>query len=337
MRRSAVMGRLILGVVVAMLAVVPQASAAPGTGCGMVITQSMTLTADIGPCGRGGIVIAADGVRVDLGGHTISGKAAAGDGVGVLFDGVSGAWVLNGTVTGFDAGVAIVGGDTNTVWSMTIRDNIGSLKASRPAYGDGVVIRSARQNWVTRSTIVNNGPFGGVSVFADAGSTSDSNVIERNRIIDNDVARATVNEDSGIRIEGANVTGTTIMDNTIVANGLDGITVTDAQGVDPTFTAYITRNVLTGNGFHGMANRKGDGIAILAGTGALLLDNEATGNAANGIHIGSVSSRIIGNTATGNGVYPGTTGYDLRDDNPGCDANEWGTNGFNTASQSCIS
>lgn len=337
MRRSVVMGRLVLAVVVALLAVVPQASAAPANGCGMVITQSMTLTADIGPCGRGGIVIAADGIRVDLGGHTISGKATAGDGAGVLFDGVSGSWVLNGTVTGFDAGVAIVGGDTNTVWNITARDNIGSLKGSRPAYGDGVVIRSSSLNWVTRSTIVNNGPYGGISVFADAGMVSDSNVMERNRIVDNDVARATRNEDSGIRVEGPSATGTIIMDNTIIANGLDGITLIESQGPDPSFTAWITRNTVTGNGFHGMGNRKGDGIVLLGGTGVLVTENEVSGNAAHGIRVAAVSSRILGNTSTGNTTYPGTAGFDLTDDNAACDGNEWTSNEFWTASQSCIS
>ena len=328
-------GAMALAVVLTAIMLGP-VTAAPSTGCGMVITQSTTLTADIGPCGKGGIVIAADGVRVDMNGHSIIGKSTAGDGVGVLFDGVEGAWVLNGTVRGFDAGVAIVGGTSNTVWNMTIRDNIGNLKSSRPAYGDGVVIRSSSQNWVTRSAITNNGPFGGVSVFADAGASSDSNVIERNRIVDNDVARATANEDSGIRIDGPNATGAIIMDNTIIANGLDGITFTDAQGADPTFTAYMTRNVVTGNGFHGMANRKGDGIAVLAGTGVLLVDNEVTGNAANGIRIGAVSSRIFGNTSTGNTLYPGTTGFDLVDENTACDANQWDANGFGTASQTCI-
>lgn len=315
------------------------AIAAPGSGCGMVITQSTTLTADIGPCGKGGIVIAADGIRVDLGGHSIFGKGGTGDGVGILFDGVSGSWVLNGTVHGFDAGVAIVGGDTNTVWAMTIRDNIGNLKAARPAYGDGVVIRSSSLNWITRSTIVNNGPFGGVSVIGDATTPSDSNVIERNRIIDNDVDRAAANESDGIRVEGPNATGTTILDNTILANGRHGIAVLGDQGSGyPNAGLFIRENVITGNGFHGMGNAKGDGILVSSGAdNALVFENEVTGNAASGIRFGASAGRILFNTATGNVMYPGIVGaFDLVDESPSCGDNEWAGNIFGSANQTCI-
>lgn len=319
----------LIGAMLATMIGTASAVAAPGNGCGMVITQTMTLTADIGPCGRGGIVIAADDIDVDLGGHTISGKGRSGDGVGILFDGVTGSRVLNGTVRGFDAGVAIVGGDTNTVYQLTIRDNIGSLTGSRPDYGDGVVIRSSSQNWITRSSIVNNGPFGGISVMGDATTPSDSNVFDRNRIVDNDVARASSNENDGIRVEGQHVSGTTIMDNTILANGRDGIAIVGS--------AYVTRNIVAGNGFHAMDHRKGDGIVVHGGSDALVFENEATGNAANGIRIGSTSSRIIFNTATGNGAYPGVgAAFDLNDENADCADNEWDSNVFGSASQACI-
>lgn len=319
----------LIGAMVASMVAIGSVAAAPGSGCGMVITQTMTLTADIGPCGRGGIVIAADDIDVDLGGHTISGKGKSGDGVGILFDGVTGSRVLNGTVRGFDAGVAIVGGEANTVWQLTIRDNIGSLTGSRPAYGDGVVIRSSSLNWITRSAIFNNGPYGGISVMGDATTPSDSNVFERNRIVDNDVARATSNENDGIRVEGDHVSGTTIMDNTILGNGRDGIAILGS--------AYVTRNLVQGNGFHAMDHRKGDGIVVHGGANVLVFENEATGNAAIGIRVGSVASRILFNTATGNGAYPGAGAvFDLSDENAGCADNEWDSNVFGSASQACI-
>ena len=337
MRRKLSVATLI-GALLLSVGAVASAVAAPGSGCGMVITASTTLTADIGPCRRGGIVIAADNIDVDLGGHTISGRAGSGDGVGILFEGVTGSRVLHGAVRGFDAGVAIVGGSTNTVWSLTIRDNIGSLTGSRPAYGDGVVIRSSSNNWVTRSSIFNNGPYGGVSVIADATTSSDNNVIDRNKIVDNDVARASANEDTGIRVEGPNATGTTIMDNTILGSGLDGIALlSDEATVNPNYSTYITRNVVQGNGFHGMGHRKGDGILVLGGSDAIVSDNEANGNAANGIRLGSVSSTVLFNTATGNAAYPGVAGaYDLNDENPACADNAWENSLFETSNQACV-
>lgn len=337
MQRKSRVAPLIAAILATMVGTA-SAVAAPASGCGMVITQSMTLTADIGPCGRGGIVIAADDIDVDLGGHTISGKGRSGDGVGILFDGVTGSRVLHGTVRGFDAGVAIVGGGSNTVWQLTIRDNIGSLTASRPAYGDGVVIHSSSLNWITRSTIFNNGPYGGISVIGDAAMPSDNNVFDRNKIVDNDVDRASSNENDGIRVEGPHAFGTTIMDNTILNNGRHGIALhSDELTPHPTYSTYITRNIVQGNGFHAMANAKGDGIVVLGGKDALVFENEVIGNAANGIRLGSVTSRILVNTAIGNALYPGVSGaFDLNDENPGCADNEWDSNVFGTASQACI-
>lgn len=50
------------------------AAAAP-VGCGTVVTRDTTLTADIGPCNSGGLAVGADNVTLDLGGHTVFGKA----------------------------------------------------------------------------------------------------------------------------------------------------------------------------------------------------------------------------------------------------------------------
>ncbi len=335
MRRSVVAQLMVLALILGAVGAAP-AAAAPSTGCGMVITQSMTLTADIGPCSRGGIVIAADDIDVNLGGHTISGKAKAGDGVGILLDGVTAARVSNGTVTGFDAGVAIVGGASNIVHLLDIRGNIGSLAAVRPAYGDGVVITSSSYNWIFNNTITNNGPFSGIAVLSDGVTPSETNVIERNRVVDNDVAGATANEDTGIRIEGPNALGTYITRNRIIANGLDGIAVFEAAGATNAST-WIDRNVVQGNGFHGMANRKGDGIFLAdQADSSLVNENEVTGNAANGIRVASATNRILATTALGNGAYPGVSAYDLNDENPNCADNEWSSRLFGTASQTCI-
>jgi Right handed beta helix region len=336
MQRKSRVALLIGAMLATMVATASVAAAPPGSGCGMIITQSTTLTADIGPCGRGGIVIAADDIDVNLNGHTISGKARAGDGVGILFDGVTAARVSNGTVTGFDAGVAIVGGGSNTVHLLDIRGNIGSLTAVRPAYGDGVVIMSSSFNWIFNNTITNNGPFSGIAVLSDGVTPSETNVIDRNRVVDNDVARATANDDIGIRIEGPNALGTYITRNRIIANGLDGIAVFEAAGSTNAST-WIDRNVVQGNGFHGMANRKGDGIFLAdQADSSLVNENEVTGNAANGIRVASVTNRILATTALGNGAYPGVSAFDLNDENPSCADNEWNSSVFETASQTCV-
>ena len=85
------------------------AQAAPLT-CGSVVTSSTTLTADIGPCADNGIVVGADNITLDLGGHHVFGTPQPGDGAGVLVQGRHQVTVVDGTVTDFDAGVVMSGG-----------------------------------------------------------------------------------------------------------------------------------------------------------------------------------------------------------------------------------
>jgi hypothetical protein len=95
--------------------------------CGDVITQDTTLTADLN-CSGDGLMIAADGVTLDLAGHSITGPGpGSGCAVtacrfynGVLVGGtgtgqaprpsVRNVTVENGTIRGFDAGVFGWGG-----------------------------------------------------------------------------------------------------------------------------------------------------------------------------------------------------------------------------------
>ncbi|CAN5237689.1 hypothetical protein BH18ACT4_BH18ACT4_06850 [soil metagenome] len=76
-----------LGALVA-VAATTLATAAPAGAvvldCDDVITSDTVLTADVGPCSSGGLVIGADNVTLDLGGHTGLGTPHKTDGVGIL-------------------------------------------------------------------------------------------------------------------------------------------------------------------------------------------------------------------------------------------------------------
>jgi parallel beta-helix repeat protein len=72
--------------------------------CGDPITADTTLTADVTGCTGNGLVIAADGITLDLAGHRIAG-AATGDAVGVAVAGHSDVIIENGSVSGFEEGV----------------------------------------------------------------------------------------------------------------------------------------------------------------------------------------------------------------------------------------
>ena len=348
--------RVISGPVVLVLstcfAVTASAHTAP-LGCGAVITTNTTLTADIGPCNQGGLVIRGSGITLDLGGHTVFGKPRIGDGVGILLDHVTGSRVTDGTVSSFDAGVEVLGGGSNTVDGIAAKHNVGGAKSDRNL-GDGITVQQSNDNTITGDTATGNGPFSGISVVDDAASPSvgsDANVISGNVVVGNNIAATgvPVNQDDGIRIEGPNATNTVIEANRVSGSGLDGIAIFADQGTGFGNTgSHVLDNAINGNGFNSFAQRKGNGIilfgapgnsAIIGADGTLVQGNNDTNNAANGIAVASQTNTITSNVATGNDAYPGITAWDLEDTNasPPCDSNAWSANTFGTRSQSCIS
>lgn len=82
------------------------------------------------------------------------------------------------------------------------------------------------------------------------------------------------------------------------------------------------------------ASGNANGILLLPGaTGNNVVANTTDGNGFAGIHLdaGATANEIHGNTALNNGSF------DLADDNPGCDSNDWSGNHFaNSSNPSCI-
>ncbi|NKY39381.1 right-handed parallel beta-helix repeat-containing protein [Cellulomonas septica] len=101
MRLPSVLSCLVLaagGVLVA----TPSLAATPVPGCGAVLTTDSVLTADLTcPAGVGGLELA-EGVTLDLGGHTLRGP---GSGVGVLVQVLGDAGVHDGTIAGWSTGI----------------------------------------------------------------------------------------------------------------------------------------------------------------------------------------------------------------------------------------
>lgn len=73
--------------------------------CGQVITEDTTLDSDLVGCPHHGVVIGANGITLDLAGHTLE-AADNNFGAGVLNNGFSDATVRNGSIGRFDEGIA---------------------------------------------------------------------------------------------------------------------------------------------------------------------------------------------------------------------------------------
>jgi large repetitive protein len=299
--------------------------------CGSTVTQNLTLTADVGPCTAGGIIVTADNVQVDLGGHRVFGGSATGDGVGIRIQGAQGVTVTNGSVTNFDAGVVISGGSANTVSRLKTIANIGAAGAT--AFGDGILISGSSSNLLSSNEVRSNGPFSGISVI---GTGSVGNKISKNIVQNNDIATdADTNQDSGIRLE-ANTRETTIKRNVISFSGLDGISVFGQSKRNS-----LIENVVKFNGFHDEAHRHGDGIRVFGDVGAaeenLIQANSVNDNAASGVVLSenATQNTVKKNKAKRNGLQASGS-FDLLDGNLGCDSNTWTNNTGGTKSPSCV-
>lgn len=316
--------------------------------CGSVVTSSTTLTHDIGPCSSDGLIIAADNIVLDLGGHRVFGTAAQFDGAGVLFDGVSGSTVRNGWVTDFDGGVVVDGGGSNTIESIVAKDNIGEFtQGFITDYGDGILVLHSSDNVIRNNLADHNGPFAGITVLGN----SFDNVVEGNTSQNNTLRSARpghgggfdIMEDDGIRVEnfGGFPDGTIVRNNTVRDNGLDGIAVfAFIQDVQ------VIGNVVTGNGSAATLadSRKGDGIRVFPGVeNSVVMNNRVLNNAKSGVVVdaSATSNEITRNLAFGNGVDPGLgAAWDLEERNFACDNNTWANNRFGTSTNPgapCIS
>lgn len=349
----------VVAVLGGLIGAVPAArAAAVAVSCGQVIVEDTTLAADLGPCPAGGLVVGTDGVRLDLGGHTIFGTADVGDGAGVLVRGSTGVKVTNGTVRGFDGGVVIEGGGGNAVTSIEARDNIGHSEGHPPApgtrYGDGIAVEGSSDNHIAGNTVVNNGPFAGIGLYErpDADHPFPAGPVERNSVMGNvvlDNAFCRVNrttgarfcDNIGVRLEPGVGPGNAVIGNTIRGNGLDGLSLF-ADTDDNT----VAHNDVEANGFLGAV--PGDGIRVF-GSANHVHHNRVTGNRAGGISVGRRTGAPLGslpnNATTGNprgkandlvrNTSSGNDAFDHWDGNPACDANTWRANTFGTANQDC--
>jgi hypothetical protein len=102
--------------------------------CGQTVTVSVTLTADMSCPVSDGLEVGANGIVVNLNGHTISG---GGSSTGVLDDGNTGVVIENGTVANFGEGVVLVSGASGTVQNVRAENNPG---VDIEAFGNNISI-----------------------------------------------------------------------------------------------------------------------------------------------------------------------------------------------------
>ena len=268
----------------------PAAAAPPGgsLACGAAVTQSITLTHDVGPCTGDGLDVTASNITLDLGGHSIFGPrfaktVQATTAVGVRLNNVQNVTVEgSGRIYRFAAGVAVVSGSNNTVRGLDVYDNDSTqYTADNPGatlFGDGISVLASSYNTVEDNVVHDNGPFDGIGIFTYTianggvkGAPPVHNLIKSNIVYDNDISdvcnmlgvffggtcvpgEPVFSEDIGIRIEGPRARYNVIDGNTVSGSGRDGISVLKVGGPDPAINNNYA-NVVENN------NSSGNGIA----------------------------------------------------------------------------
>jgi parallel beta-helix repeat protein len=296
-------------------------AAAGPVSCGEVITTNTKLHADLVDCPGDGVVIGADNITLDLGGHTIDGL---GSGAPFGSDGIdnSGGFedvvIKNGTVTEFQQGVTLVGTTANVARNLTVAgndsygffvdgfasgDSNGNQLVGNRVFNnrDGIDLRGSNGNVIRANSSTGNGGVGIAVTFSSQNNTVNDNVLTGNGgqgifLLDvangNDLARNVIvaNALTGILI--ANSSTNDVVANRIAQNGGGGLWIASD------FPLVSGDNVLARNDLTANAT---DGILVdLGTTGTVVLANDADGNADDGIDIRNAATTIMRNRADGN-------------------------------------
>jgi parallel beta-helix repeat protein len=248
--------------------------------CGDAVMRDTTLTADLSNCRGTGLVLGADGITLDLNGHTITGAPAAADTLGILARGrrdvhitgsgrvrhfgtavvlknSTGSQVDQITVTDNDHGVTVAGGSADTVFHVTARRNF-----------EGIHFSGGDRHQAVLNTVTDNG--------ADASGIVLVGHTTRARILNNDLNGT---EFAGIYLSDA--------DRSVV----EGNRMTDTgRGV---FIFPGSRNRISYNQISGGRKRQTQtGIALSGGAGNVIDHNIIDKPTGNGIALSS--SRPVG-------------------------------------------
>lgn len=158
-------------------------TAAASDLCGTTVTTDTELQHDLS-CAAGGIAVGADGITIDLNGHTIAGSQDP-ESVGMLILGRTDVLVVGpGTISGFHTGIRIDGSSGVVVDGVTAVSN-GAFTPSGPPFpfsplGDGIVVTMSSEVRLKQNTLAGNGD-DGINVHMSTAVIVTENVVTNNR------------------------------------------------------------------------------------------------------------------------------------------------------------
>lgn len=279
------------------------APAGAAVTCGSTITTSTTLTSDL-VCPGQGVTVGASGVVFDLGGHTITGTTTPEPG----FEGVviqsnrTDVVVRNGTVRGFNRGVAIRPGANNALITGLVLDGNG---LGIGAFGDPEANRFPLNARIVGNTVSNTTRFSGMQLAGNGHRVEGNTIINgagdgifyagsNNLIVGNTIIDA---GRGGIRQSSFPSTPGPFQNNRITANRISGH---DRLGPSSGITVRLGASTqVTGNTVEG--RRTSPGVFVEDSAGTLVTQNQLTDNGSGILVRGNASdTSLAANVATGN-------------------------------------
>lgn len=155
-----------------LLLLVAPAARAQVLACGSVVTQSVTLQADVVcPPYMDGLTVGASNITIDLNGYAIVGswnafRSPHSYGSAIVSSSFDGVTITNGYIKGFTTPIVIVGGKGHLVYKMEAR-----IDQSYPVILNG-----------TSFSVVENNDFRGIELSSSFASASVGNRISGNRL-----------------------------------------------------------------------------------------------------------------------------------------------------------
>jgi parallel beta-helix repeat protein len=215
------------------------ANAAADVVCGMTLTADVKLDHDL-VCSGDGLIVGADGITIDLNGHTMAGS---GIGVGILVIGHADVTVARGVLRNFAVALQL-----NTASGIVIRHNQFIENAEGIDLQAGSIGNSVKENLFQDSTIR--------AIMLRSNSVDNdikNNILIRNRLgiqvfggVDNEVKDNDISGSStaGIRF-GIAATGNVVKNNTIGASaaGFEFVVMSGLSAVGN----ELKDNILAGN------------------------------------------------------------------------------------------
>ena len=294
----------------------PALAQAPPTTvhCGQTLTTSVRLANDLTDCPGDGLVVGADGITVDLNGHTIDGVPGtscdrpATFARGVEDAGFDGVTIENGTVRQFDVGVAAGSGTDGLshgrIDHMTLRDDafggvslgtgggaalmardlIDRNAVSGSVCGEGLKLNSGRDNRFTNNRI--QGSDTGITICCSA------------QDVDNVVQGNTITESGGVGILLFGSASDELVANTIDGAGDTGIVINGQTSND-----LVRGNAIAHTQEAGMVVVPCCGDNPEAPTAVRVVDNTLTATADGILVIQSDGNEVLRNTLLATGTF----------------------------------